>query len=38
MAEELRKRGCDVLAWEKGVQMDAEGNVSFAAWEGGRRK
>ena len=38
MREELRKKGCDILAWEKGVQMDAEGNVSFAAWDGGRRK
>ena len=37
MREELRKKGCDILAWEKGVEMDAEGNVSFAAWEGGRR-
>ena len=33
MREELRKKGCDVLAWEKGVQMDADGNVSFARWE-----
>lgn len=38
MREELRKKGCDILAWEKGVKMDAEGNVSFAAWDGGRRK
>ena len=38
MREELRKKGCDILAWEKGVEMDAEGNVSFAAWDGGRRK
>lgn len=33
MREELRKKGCDVLAWEKGVQMDADGNVRFAEWE-----
>lgn len=38
MREELRKKGCDILAWEKGVEMDQEGNVSFAAWDGGRRK
>jgi hypothetical protein len=38
MREELRKKGCDVLEWERGVEMDAEGNVSFAAWDGGRRK
>jgi hypothetical protein len=38
MREELRKKGCDLLAWEKGVEMDVEGNVSFAAWDGGRRK
>lgn len=36
MREELRKKGCDVLAWEKGVQMDADGNVSFAGWEKNR--
>lgn len=35
MREELRKKGCDVLAWEKGVQMDADGNVNFAGWERG---
>lgn len=38
MREELRKKGCDILAWEKGVEMDAEGNVSFAPWDGGRDK
>ena len=32
MREELRKKGCDVLAWEKGVKMDADGNVTFAEW------
>lgn len=32
MLEELRKKGCDVLEWEKGVTMDAEGGVHFAAW------
>lgn len=32
MREELRKKGCDVLEWEKGVTMDAEGGVHFAPW------
>lgn len=32
MYEELRKKGADVLAWERGVTMDAEGRVRFAPW------
>lgn len=32
MREELRKKGCDILAWERGVTMDAEGGVHFAPW------
>lgn len=32
MLEELRKKGCDVLEWERGVTMDAEGGVHFAPW------
>lgn len=32
MREELRKKGCDVLEWERGVTMDAEGGVHFAPW------
>ena len=35
MREELRKKGCDVLEWEKGVTMDDDGHVHFAPW-GGR--
>lgn len=38
MREELRKKGCDILAWEKGVTMDAEGGVHFAPWDGGKDK
>lgn len=30
MYEELRKRGADVLAWERAVRMDEEGNVWFS--------
>ena len=29
MREELRKKGCDVLEWEKHVEMDQNGNVRF---------
>lgn len=35
MYEELRKKGADVLAWERAVRMDEEGNVFFSdkeAW------
>lgn len=32
MLEELRKKGADVLEWERGVTMDAEGGVHFAPW------
>lgn len=32
MRDELRKKGCDVLEWERGVTMDAEGGVHFAPW------
>ena len=32
MLEELRKKGCDVLEWERGVTMDADGGVHFAPW------
>lgn len=32
MYEELRKKGADVLEWERGVTMDAEGGVHFAPW------
>jgi hypothetical protein len=32
MYEELRKKGADVLEWERGVTMDAEGRVHFAPW------
>ena len=32
MREELRKKGADVLEWERGVTMDAEGGVHFAPW------
>lgn len=35
MYEELRKNGADVLAWERAVRMDEEGNVWFSdkeAW------
>jgi hypothetical protein len=32
MREELRKKGCDVLEWEKGVTMDAHEGVHFAPW------
>ena len=34
MREELRKRGCDVIEWEKHVEMDQEGNVRFMDKEG----
>jgi hypothetical protein len=30
MYEELRKKGADVLAWERAVRMDDEGNVFFS--------
>lgn len=30
MLEELRKKRADVLAWERAVRMDAEGNVWFS--------
>lgn len=30
MYEELRKKGEDVLAWERAVRMDEEGNVWFS--------
>ena len=30
MYEELRKKGADVLAWERAVRMDEEGNVWFS--------
>lgn len=29
MREELRRRGCDVIEWERHVEMDDEGNVRF---------
>lgn len=32
MYEELRKKGADVLEWERGVTMDDEGRVHFAPW------
>ena len=32
MREELRKKGCDVLEWERGVTMNADGGVYFAPW------
>ena len=32
MREELRKKGCDVLEWERGVTMDAHEGVHFAPW------
>ena len=32
MYEELRKKGADVLEWERGVTMDDEGRVRFAPW------
>lgn len=32
MREELRKKGCDVLAWERGVTMNDKEEVSFAPW------
>lgn len=32
MYEELRKKGADVLEWERGVTMDADGGVHFAPW------
>ncbi len=35
MYEELRKKGCYVLEWERAVRMDEEGNVWFSdkeAW------
>lgn len=34
MYEELRKKGCDVIEWEKHVEMDQEGNVRFTDKEG----
>ena len=36
MREELRKRGCDVIEWERHVEMDQDGNVRFMDREGGR--
>ena len=30
MYEELRKKGADVLAWERAVRMDDEGHVFFS--------
>lgn len=36
MREELRKRGCDVIEWEKHVEMDQDGNVRFMDREGRR--
>jgi hypothetical protein len=30
MYEELRKKGADVLEWERAVRMDEEGNVWFS--------
>jgi hypothetical protein len=35
MREELRKKGCDVLEWERGVTMNADGGVHFAPWKRG---
>lgn len=35
MREELRKRGCDVLAWERGVNINDQEEVSFAPWNRG---
>jgi hypothetical protein len=32
MREELRKKGCDVLEWEKGVTLDDQDEVHFAPW------
>lgn len=32
MREELRKKGCDILEWERGVTMDAQDGVHFAPW------
>jgi hypothetical protein len=32
MREELRKKGCDILEWERGVTMNADGGVHFAPW------
>lgn len=32
MLEELRKKGADVLEWERGVTMDAHEGVHFAPW------
>lgn len=29
MREELRKRGCDVMEWERHVHMDDQGHVEF---------
>ena len=37
MREELRKRGCDVMEWERHVEMDDEGNVWFTDREGSKR-
>ena len=37
MREELRKKGCDVLEWEKHVEMDQDGNVRFMDREGSKR-
>ena len=36
MREELRKRGCDVIEWERHVEMDQDGNVRFMDREGRR--
>lgn len=38
MREELRKKGADVLEWERGVTMDAHEGVHFAPWSKGGRK
>ena len=38
MREELRKRGCDVLEWEKHVDMDEAGNVRFTDRERGCKR
>ena len=32
MLEELRKKGADVLEWERGVTMDNDGGVHFGPW------
>lgn len=35
MYEELRKKGADVLEWERGVTMDDDGRIHFAPWKKG---